>query len=327
MTTVAEGLQPENVHPKTGFVEPEAEKLPEPAAVSPRRGHRREWLSALLFLAPQLIGLLVFMIGPLVFAVILAFSNWDGFGNRSFAGFDNFIHVLTDRQLRISARNTLWFTVLQVPGLMLSAFFVAWMLQKAGRLKPIYRIFYFAPVVTSSVAVAAIWLYLFNPEISPVNSFLKSVGLPAPDWLQNPRTVILAFAIVGIWQGLGYQVVMFMAGLENVPRSLYEAADIDGASEWQKMRKITIPLLSPTILFLSITSIIGSFQVFDYIYVFLETTAPEAARTIVYEIVQIAFREFNFGVGAAIAVVLFLFLLALTGLQMAAQKRWVHYTE
>jgi multiple sugar transport system permease protein len=327
MTTAAEDIEPRNVHPKTGFVEPQSEKLPEPAAVTPRRGRRKEWLSAYLFLAPQLIGLILFMLGPLIFAVVLAFSNWDGFGNRSFAGFDNFVTVFTERQFLISARNTVWFTVLQVPGLMISAFFVAWMLQRAGRMKSIYRIFYFAPVVTSSVAVAAIWLWLFNPEISPVNNFLRSIGLPAPDWVQNPKTVIPAFAIVGIWQGLGYQVVMFMAGLENVPRSLYEAADIDGASEWQKMRKITIPLLSPTILFLSITSIIGSFQVFDYIYVFLETTAPEAARTIVYEIVQIAFREFNFGVGAALAVVLFLALLALTGLQMAAQKRWVHYTE
>jgi multiple sugar transport system permease protein len=132
---------------------------------------------------------------------------------------------------------------------------------------------------------------------------------------------------VSVWQGVGYQIVMFMAGLENVPKSLYEAADIDGASEFQKMRKITIPLLSPTILFLTITSIIGSFQIFDYIYVFLGDTAPAASRTIVYEIVQIAFREFSYGRASAVAVCLFLALLAITGLQLLAQKRWVHYTE
>ena len=210
---------------------------------------------------------------------------------------------------------------------MISAFLAAYFLQKAGAMKSVYRVFYFAPVVTSSVAVAAIWLLLFNPELSPVNSALASIGITAPDWLQNPATVIPAIALVSIWQGLGYQMVMFMAGLENVPKSLMEAADIDGASEWQKMRKITIPLLSPTILFLSITGIIGSFQVFDFIYVFFDTTAPAAARTIVYEIVQVAFREFNFGRGAALALVLFLILLAVTGLQLMAQKRWVHYTE
>jgi multiple sugar transport system permease protein len=200
-------------------------------------------------------------------------------------------------------------------------------LQKVGRVKSIYRIFFFAPVVTSSIAVSAIWLWLLNPELSPLTGILARFGLTTPDWLQNPATVIPAIALVSVWQGLGYQMVMFMAGLENVPRSLLEAADIDGASEWQKMRKITIPLLSPTILFLSITGIIGSFQVFDYIYFFFEGTAPSAARTIVYEIVLIAFREFNFGRGAALATVLFLILLAITGLQLLAQKRWVHYTE
>lgn len=288
---------------------------------------RKDAMFGYAFLAPQLIGLLAFMVGPLVFAFILAFSNWDGFNNRSFAGFDNFQKVFTDPQLIRSSLNTILFTVMQLPALMVGSFIIAFGLQRTIRMKSFYRAFYFAPQVTSSVAVGAIWLWLFNPDISPVNSTLKGWGYNPPDWLQNPYTVILAFAIVGIWQGIGYQVVMFMAGLENVPKSLLEAADIDGASEWQKMRKITLPLLSPTILFLSITSIIGSFQIFDLIYVFFDSSAPAAARTIVYEIVQIAFREFNFGVASALAVVLFLALLVLTGLQLLAQKRWVHYTE
>jgi multiple sugar transport system permease protein len=311
-------------HPKTGFVEPEQEKLPPPA--TREHSHARENLFAYAFLAPQLIGLIVFMLGPLVFAIILSFSNWDGFGNRSFAGFNNFTTVLSDPQFAISARNTVWYTVLATPGTMISAFIVAFLMTKVSG-RGFYRTFYFAPVITSSVAVAAIWLWLFNPEISPLNNALRAIGLPAPDWLQNPNTVIPAFAIVAIWQGIGYQMVMFTAGLENVPQSLIEAADIDGASELQKMFKITIPLLSPTILFLSITSIIGSFQIFDYIYLFMGATAPADARTVVYDLYQKAFVEFNFGQGSAIAVLLFLALLALTGLQLLAQKRWVHYTE
>lgn len=288
---------------------------------------RKEALLGYGFLAPQLIGLVVFMLGPLVFAVVLAFSNWDGFGQRSFAGLANFQWVFTDPQMLVSMRNTLWFTVLQVPGLLVSGFVAAFLLQRVHKVRNVYRVFYFAPVVTSTIAVSAIWLWLLNPELSPINGFLASIGITAPDWLQNPRTVIPVIALVSVWQGVGYQMVMFMAGLENVPKALMEAADIDGASEWQKMRKITIPLLSPTILFLSITGIIGSFQVFDYIYFFFDTTAPSPARTIVYEIVQIAFREFNFGRGAALAMVLFVILLAVTGLQLLAQKRWVHYTE
>jgi len=292
-----------------------------------RKRHRKDTVAALGFLAPQLVGLIAFMLGPLIFAIVLAFSNWDGFGHRSFAGLANFQWVFSDPQMLISMRNTLWFTILQVPGLMVSAFVTAWLMQRVGRVRSLYRVFFFAPVVTSSIAVSAIWLWLLNPELSPINNFLARFGITAPDWLQNPKTVIPAIAVVAIWQGVGYQMVMFIAGLENVPKSLMEAADIDGANEWQKMRKITLPLLSPTILFLSITGIIGSFQVFDYIYFFFDTTAPASARTIVYEIVQIAFREFNFGRGAALAVILFLILLAITGLQLLAQKRWVHYTE
>jgi multiple sugar transport system permease protein len=291
------------------------------------RCRRRENLTGYAFLAPQLIGLVAFMVGPLVFALVLSVSHWDGFGTRSFAGLENFTTVFTDPRLTRSAWNTLWFTLLQVPGLMLSGFLVALLLQRAGRMKSFYRTFYFAPVVTSTVAVAAIWLWLFNPEISPVNNLLRDLGLPAPNWLQDAHFVIPAFAIVGIWQGLGYQVVMFMAGLDNIPRSLLEAAELDGAGELQKLRKVTLPLLSPTILFLSITSIIGSFQVFDYIFFFYETTAPANARTIVYEIVNIAFREFRFGFASAIAIYLFIVLLIVTGLQLLAQKRWVHYTE
>lgn len=288
---------------------------------------RKEGLLAFGFLAPQLIGLLAFMIGPLVFAVVLAFTNWDGFGTRSFAGLSNFQWVFTDPQMLTSMKNTLWFTLLQVPGLLVSGFFAAVLLQTTMKMKSVYRVFFFAPQVTSTVAVSAIWLLLLNPELSPINAFLANFGITPPDWLQDPRTMIPSIAFVSIWQALGYQLVMFMAGLENVPRSLYEAADIDGASAVQKMRKITIPLLSPTILFLSITSIIGSFQVFDYIYFFYDTTAPAAARTIVYEIVQIAFRELNFGRSAALAMVLFIILLAVTVLQLIAQKRWVYYTE
>jgi multiple sugar transport system permease protein len=292
-----------------------------------RRRRGKDTAAAYLFLTPQLLGLVVFMVGPLLFALVLAFNHWDGFGTRSFVGLSNFVDILSDPGIQRSTVNTLWYAVLQVPGLMLTAFFFAVLMQRAGKLTPVYRLAFFAPVVTSSVAVAAIWLWLFNPDISPVNNALHAIGLPAPNWLQDARFVIPSFAIVGIWQALGYQIVMFMAGLQSIDRSLLEAAELDGCTEWQKLRRITIPMLSPTILFLSITSIIGSFQVFDYIYVFFDNIAPDSATTIVYEVVRIAFHEFNFGQASALASLLFLALLAVTGFQLAAQKRWVHYSE
>lgn len=291
------------------------------------RRHRKDTIAAFVFLSPQIFGLIVFMLGPLGFAIYLAFSHWDGFGTVTFAGLSNFTELFNNPRIRHSAVNTVWFTVLQVPGVMITGFLFALFMQKAGKMTSVYRLGFVAPVVTSSVAVATIWLYLFNPDISPVNTALRAVGISAPNWLQDPSFIISSFAIVGIWQGLGYQLIMFMAGLQSIGASYLEAAELDGCSAWQKLRHVTVPLLSPTILFLSITSIIGSFQVFDYIYVFMGTTAPDEARTIVYEIVQMAFQEFNFGAASALAFLLFLILLGITGLQMAAQKRWVHYAE
>jgi multiple sugar transport system permease protein len=274
-----------------------------------------------------LFGLIAFMIGPLIFAIALSFTHWDGFGRLSLAGLSNYEWAFTDPQIRRSTLNTLWFTTLQVPSLLLCGLVAAFLMQRAKALRGLYRTLFFAPQVTSSVAVAGIWLWLFNPDISPVNSALANIGITPPNWLQDPRMMILSFAIVGLWQGLGYQIIMFAAGLEAIPRSVLEAAEIDGASQFQRLRRITVPLLSPTILFLSITGIIGSFQVFDYIYVFMDTSAPSAARTIVYEIVQVAFRQFEFGKGCALAMLLFVFLLGVTALQLIAQRKWVHYTE
>lgn len=297
-----------------------------------RARRTRDNIHGYLFMAPQLIGLLAFMIGPLIFALVLAFCDYDGFGPIKFVGVDNF-KALTDTSTGVnygkSAWNTIWFTALQVPVLMVSALVFAWILQNSGRIKNLYRACFFAPSVTAAVAVSVIWLLLFNPDISPLNSFLKhQLGMQnPPNWLQDARFTIPAVVIVSVWQGLGYQVVMFMAALDNVPASMMEAAAIDGASEWQKLLKITIPMISPTVLFLSITSIIGSFQVFDYIYVFYDTTAPDFGRTIVYEIYNTAFKEFRFGVGSALALLLFLSLLAITGLQLLAQRKWVYYTE
>lgn len=293
-----------------------------------RARRRRDNIHGYAFMAPQILGLLAFMVGPLLFAIYLAFSKWDGFGSQQFVGLENFRTIMENPQYGRSALNTIWFTFLQVPTLMISAFIFALLLQNTGKFKNFYRACFFAPQVTASVAVSVIWLWLLNPEISPLTYFLRKLGWGAPpNWLQEPKWVIPAVVLVSVWQGLGYQLIMFMAALENVPSSMMEAASIDGASEIQKMFRITLPLISPTILFLSITSIIGSFQVFDYIYVFFDNSAPEYGRTIVYEIVRTAFSEFNFGVGAALALLLFISLLVLTGLQLLAQKKWVFYTE
>lgn len=291
------------------------------------RDRRSDIAYAAFFLAPQVIGLIAFVLVPLVFALYLSTQRWDGLSPMTWVGLDNLRAVFSDPDIGQAAANTLLLTVLLVPSLMLSGLAAAFFLQKVGHLRGFYRALFFAPQVISTVAVAAIWLWLFNPDISPVNGFLRELGITAPNWLNDDRTVLISFAIVGLWQGLGYQVVMFAAGLENIPRTFLEAAELDGASEWQKLRTVTIPLLSPTILFLSTTSIIWSFQLFDYMYVFYGDVAPRSGRTIVYEIVEIAFRQFDYGRASALALCLFVALVAITGLQLLAQKKWVHYAD
>jgi multiple sugar transport system permease protein len=194
--------------------------------------------------------------------------------------------------------------------------------------KTIYRLLYFMPVVTGSVAVSVVWLYLLNDDFGIINTYALSLfGIDLPSWLTNSALVMPAIAVIGIWWGLGYNMVIFLAGLQNVPTSLVEAAQIDGANKLRIFRNVTLPLLSPTIFFLTVTSFIGSFQVFDQSNVMTGGGPGKASYTVVFHIYQLAFKDFTFGKSSAAAVILFMIILVVTVLQLYAQKRWVHYED
>jgi multiple sugar transport system permease protein len=286
-----------------------------------------DWLWALVFILPQLIGLIVFSLGPLLFAFYISLTSWDGFGNKTFIGFGNFVEQFQSPELRIALTNTLWYTAIAVPGGMILALLIALGLNNV-RGKTAYRLFYFMPVVTSSVAVSVIWLYLLNGDFGIINAYLRTwFGLNPPNWLVDDRFVIPAIALVGIWWGLGFNMVIFLAGLQNVPQSLVEAAQIDGANKWQTFRNVTLPILSPTTFFVLILSVIGSFQVFDQAYVMTSGGPGRASYTMVYHIFRLAFENFTFGKSSAAAVILFAIILVLTVIQFQVQKRWVHYED
>ena len=290
-----------------------------------RQNSDRLW--ALLFIAPQLIGLLVFSLGPTLFALYISLTSWDGFGNKTFIGFGNFIEQVQNPEFQIALRNTIFYTVIAVPGGMLLALLIALGLNNV-RGKTIYRLFYFMPVVTSSVAVSVIWLYLLNGDFGIINGYLRTTfGLNPPNWLVDDRFVIPAIALVGIWWGLGFNMVIFLAGLQNVPQSLLEAAEIDGANKWQSFLNVTLPILSPTTFFVLILSVIGSFQVFDQAYVMTGGGPGRASYTMVYHIYRSAFEAFTFGKSSAAAVILLGIILLLTVFQFWGQKRWVHYED
>jgi multiple sugar transport system permease protein len=284
-------------------------------------------LWGIFFVAPQAIGLFVFSLLPLVAAFYISLTSWDGFGSRTFIGFTNFIEQFSSPDLYVALRNTLVYTMIAVPGGLIASLLVALALNNVA-FKSIYRLLFFMPNVTSSVAVSVIWLYLLNGDFGIINTYARSLfGLNLPNWLVDERYVMPAVAIMSIWWGLGFNMVIFLAGLQNVPASLLEAAQIDGANKLQAFMNVTLPILSPTTFFLTITSIIGSFQVFDQAYVMTRGGPGQASYTMVYHVYELAFQDFTFGKSSAAAVILFGIILALTGLQFYAQKRWVHYED
>jgi multiple sugar transport system permease protein len=290
-----------------------------------RKTNDRMWAG--IFVAPQVIGLVVFSLIPLISAFYLSLTNWDGFGNSTFIGIGNFVEQLQSVDLRIALWNTLIYTVIAVPGGLIVALLVAMGLNNIQG-KTFYRLLYFMPVVTGSVAVSVVWLYLLNNDFGIINTYAKAwFGLELPNWLIDDRWVMPSIAFIGIWWGLGYSMVIFLAGLQNVPASLLEAAQIDGANKWQVFRNVTLPLLSPTTFFLTITALISSFQVFDQAYVMTGGGPGQASYTMVLHIYELAFVDFTFGKSAAAAMILFAIIMVITIFQLYAQRRWVHYED
>lgn len=276
------------------------------------------------FIAPQIIGMIVFSLIPLVFMFGLSFFKWDGFGNKTFIGFHNFSLTFADHDFWTALVNTLYYTILTVPVGIAIAIILAVALNRV-RFKSVYRVLFFMPVITSSVAVGVIWMWLLNGKFGVINQLLLKIGIHGQDWLTDTHWVMPSIAGVSIWWGLGFNMILFLAGLQGIPGMYYEAARIDGASKLQQFIQITLPLLSPTTLFVTIITIIGSFQVFDQAYVMTAGGPAHASYTLVFHVYHLAFQNFHFGESSAAAVCLFVLILVFTIFQMSLSKRWVHY--
>ncbi|TKH45124.1 sugar ABC transporter permease [Paenibacillus terrae] len=287
-----------------------------------QKKHQALW--GYLFISPQFLGLLCFSLLPLLYAFYLSFVNWDGFGVPLFVGLDNFRGQLSDPDFWKALFNTMYYMVLVIPAGIVLALLVGIVLNKVKG-KEIYRLFFFMPVVTSSVSVGVIWMWILNGEFGILNHLLRAIGITGPMWLTDTQWVIPSIALLSIWLGLGYNMVIFLAGLQGISKSYYEAAEIDGASKLQQLRYITLPLLSPTTFFVTIMMVISSFQVFDQAFVMTNGGPAKASYTLVYHIYDQAFIDFTMGESAAAAMILFAIILVFTLLQFKMQKRWVHY--
>jgi multiple sugar transport system permease protein len=303
------------------------------AAAAPRRGFwslgRREAIWGYLFLLPNIIGFLAFTAFAVVVAFFLALSDWDmltPIWNAKLIGPANYIKLLTNDRVFVQVMtNTAYFVVGVVPIEIVAALGLALLLNTGIKGMAFYRALYFVPVVTSLIAVSIVWQWLYHTDLGMVNYFLGMVGLPRPNWLGSIEWAMPAVIFMSAWKAMGYYAVIFLAGLQGVPDHLHEAAQIDGATTWQRFWKITLPLLSPTLFFVFVISIIRAFQVFDQAFIMTRGGPAGATQTIVYFIYNNGFVWFRMGYAAAASWVLFAVIFLITVFQTRWQKRWVHY--
>lgn len=285
-----------------------------------------DWLTAYGLLTPSFLVLAVFIYFPVAYAFYLSFQRWRLLrGPATFAGLANYQFMLTSPDFWQSLRNTLYFAAGSIPTGMALALFIALLLNRPLRGLAAYRTAYFMPVITSMVAVSVVWMWIYHPDVGLMNWLLGLVGLGPVRWLNEPGPAMPALIIMSVWKGLGYNIIIYLAGLQNVPQHLYEAARIDGANRWQLFRHITWPLLTPTSFLILIMAIINSFQSFTQIHVMTQGGPLGSTTVIVYYLYQQAFQQFNMGYGSAVAMALFVIILTLTLIQTRVLGPRVHY--
>lgn len=294
-----------------------AYRPPAPLGGRPRaRGERRRTLTALAFLAPALIILGAFVAWPMLSALRLSFTDASGFGAEEFVGLDNYVRVFTDPDILDAVVNTLWYTVLFTPTAVIGALLLALALN-SPRLpfRGAFRTALFLPFVVSLAVAAFAWSYLLDPRLGLLNYWLQGLGVQLGDVLEDPVLAMPAVALVAVWKNFGFYMVIFLAGLQDIPASLYEAARMDGAGAVRRFTNITVPLLSNTLAFVLVFALIASLQAFDQIYVMTGGGPYGHTQTIVMEIYESGFRKLELGFASALSYVLLVGTLLLSLVQ------------
>lgn len=289
---------------------------------------KKDWIAGYLFIAPVTIGLFIFYVFPFLQNFWFSFNDVNKFNMATFNGIENYKQLFNEPDLLLALKNTFLYALVTVPiGLILSLL-LASLLNSKIKGKGFYRTVYFLPSVTMAAAVALVWKLIFNGDYGILNAALKIFGIQGESWLTNPHTALFCVMIVGIWSGVGYNMIILLAGMQGVSKSYYEAAEIDGAGSVQKFFKITIPLVSPTIFFVTITGLIGAFQVFDTLYMMIDmdkNPAFNAVKTMNVLFYQNAFYYGYKGYAAAISIFMFVIIMIITAIQLWGQKKWVNY--
>ncbi|MGI8386941.1 carbohydrate ABC transporter permease [Robertmurraya sp. P23] len=289
---------------------------------------KNENVAGLLFVSPMLIGVSVLVLIPILATFVLSFSEWSFITPLSqlhWVGFDNFTRLFEDPVFLKSLLNNAIF-ILTVPICMIISLLLAITIDRNVYLKGFFKVAFFMPYISSVVAIAVVWQVLFHPSAGPINQVLMSLGIDSPPkWIADPNFALISIMLIQVWVSIGFNMIIFLAGLQNIPKDLYEAADIDGANAWVKFRHITVPMISPTSFFLFITGIISTFKVFDLVAVLTKGGPMHSTSMIVWNLYETAFVNLKIGPASAMAVVLFVIVFAITIIQWIGQKKWVNY--
>lgn len=284
----------------------------------------RNNLTGYAFILPNLIGYTVFVFVPVIFSFILSVMSWDGSQRpMQFVGLENFADIFGDRIFRGALLHTVSYALMTVLPTLVLALLLAVLLNSKLRGVAIFRTAFYFPYIASIVAVGAVWNMLFQPDMGPINEILRFIGMENPPrWVVDKDWAMVSVSIVSIWKYMGYYMIVYLAALQGISHSLYEAASIDGAKGWQKLWYITVPMLTPTTFFVLIMLTIQCFKVFDLVYVMTGGGPGNATKTLVNYIYEKAFTSWEFGPASAGAIILFAIVLAITLIQFRGEKKW-----
>ncbi len=293
----------------------------------PSRRDVKDWLWGYGMVAPLVAGLIIFYFYPFVQSIYMSFTKTGAFNRSTWNGITNYVELIGDKTFWQSLKNTLVYVIMTVPVGILLSIVMAGLLNSKIKGTSFYRTVYFLPSVTMAAAISLVWRWIYNGDYGLLNVILGFLGIKGASWLTNPNTVMIAIGIVGIWCSCGYNTIILLAGLQGISSNYYEAAAIDGAGPWYVFWKITFPLLSPTIFFVMVTSLINGLKTFDMVYMMVPTSSPvyKEAQTVVMYFYRNAFEYGDKGYASSIAVVMFALIMLITVFQMKFQKKWVIY--
>ena len=306
-----------------------ARTAPTPAVPVAKRTRSVDGYWPFVFVAPLFAGVIVFYLWPLAQSAYYSFTEWGVFGGATWIGAENYVRLLNDSQTLRSILNTVIYTAILLLGIPIATVLASLLNRPGLRFATLYRICFFLPYVAMPTAIAMVWKIIYNQDYGIINAMLSTVGISGPAWISTEWFALIAVSVLGLWMSIGFNMIILAAGLKGIPVELYEASSLDGASPTRQFFSVTVPLLTPSIFFLTVMQLINGFQLFDLLYALLGPTNPVMPKTqsLVFRFYDAAFLANDKGYASAVAMVILLIIAAVTLMQFRMQRKWVHYVD